>query len=278
MVEILFGESSAGSMKAAKCENVKYKNSQPLWIQGSSDEVICLGFMLDMGYIGEVVDSQYRKDFIYSMYAQNQWEQDEEYENELKKLGNVYAGELARLIRFLEGGEPVRIWYSDAPYSRCGFYHVCSILKNYPNEVSVVTQPEHVVKKNVIVSYHSWSEVAAEEFAGLLGNERKLTSDEIRMYAEMWGELVLENAPLRAVVNGTVLSVSDDFYDFIIWNKLTDKPVKECRLIGDILGQVTIGVGDWWYAARIEHFIRQGKIKVVEDSDNKYARLIKGYL
>ncbi|MFR5027465.1 MAG: DUF1835 domain-containing protein [Coprococcus sp.] len=28
-------------------------------------------------------------------------------------------------------GEPVRIWYSDAPYSRCGFYHVCSILKNY---------------------------------------------------------------------------------------------------------------------------------------------------
>lgn len=38
-------------------------------IQGSSDEVICLGFMLDMGYIGEAVDSQYRKDFIYSMYA-----------------------------------------------------------------------------------------------------------------------------------------------------------------------------------------------------------------
>lgn len=39
------------------------------WIQGYSDEVICLGFMLDMGYIGEAVDSQYRKDFIYSMYA-----------------------------------------------------------------------------------------------------------------------------------------------------------------------------------------------------------------
>lgn len=27
--------------------------------------------------------------------------------------------------------------------------------------MSVVTQPEHVVKKNVIVTYHSWSEVAA---------------------------------------------------------------------------------------------------------------------
>lgn len=65
MVEILFGESSAGSMKAAKCEYVEYKNGQTLWIQGSPDEVICLGFMLDMGYIGEVVDSQYRKDFYH---------------------------------------------------------------------------------------------------------------------------------------------------------------------------------------------------------------------
>ena len=83
------------------------------------------------------------------------------------------------------------------------------------------------MKKNVIMSYHSWSEVAAEEFAGSLGNERKLTADERRMYAEMWGELVIENAPLRAVVNGTVLSVSEDFYDFIIWNRLTEKPVKE---------------------------------------------------
>ena len=69
-----------------------------------------------------------------------------------------------------------------------------------------------------------------------------------------------------------------EYYDFIIWNRLTEKPVKECRLIGDILGQGPIGVGDWWYAARIEHFIRQGKIKVVEDSGNKYARLIKRYL
>ena len=49
----------------------------------------------------------------------------------------------------------------------------------------------------------------------------------------------------------------------------------QTKLIGDILGQVPIGVGDWWYAARIEQFIRQGRIKVVEDSENKYARLIK---
>ena len=31
----------------------KDKNGQPLWIQGFSGEVICLGFMLDTGCIGE---------------------------------------------------------------------------------------------------------------------------------------------------------------------------------------------------------------------------------
>ena len=71
------------------------------------------------------------------------------------------------------------------------------------------------------------------------------------------------------------MRVSEDFYDFIIWNRLTEKPVKECRLIGDILGQITIGVGDWWYAARIEHFIRQGRIKVVEGEMSAVCMMFK---
>ena len=45
-------------------------------------------------------------------------------------------------------------------------------------------------------------------------------------------------------------------------------------MIGDILGYFQIGIGDWWFARQIEHFIQQGKIKVMEDSENKYARMI----
>ena len=74
--------------------------------------------------------------------------------------------------------------------------------------------------------------------------------------------------------NGRVLGVPEDFYDFLIWKKLTDKPVKEARLIGDILGYFPISVGDWWYAKRIEYYIRQGKIRVVQDSKNTYGRMI----
>ncbi|MCI8797574.1 MAG: DUF1835 domain-containing protein [Dorea sp.] len=280
MIEILFGESEAASMKAAKNKVVigtvngpvavwtagkKKPPKKPFagWIEGTSEEVICLGFMLDVGDIKEPADSSYRKELIRSLYDQNQWYQ-EWYQDE----------ELRRLRRFLEDGESVRIWYSDAPYSRCGFYHLCQILRKYENEICVVKLPEYIIRENCITVYKNWGEVSAEEFAGFLYEEKKLSRNEIRMFANEWSELASDNSPLRGVINGKVEGVPEDFYDFLIWKRITRKPVKQARLIGDILGYYRLGIGDWWYAKRIEHYIRQGKIRVVEDSENKYARMI----
>lgn len=291
MIEVLFSESEAGAMKAAKNKVVigtvngptsvwmagkKTPSKKPFggWIEGTAEEVVCLCFMMDIGDIKEPMDSQYRRKLIYSMYAQDQWVQDEETKKALKDAGDAYVRELHRLINFLEDGESVRIWYSDAAYSRCGFYSLCRILEGYENEVSAVKLPEYTVRGKTIVSHHSWNEVAAEEFAGFLPYEKALSGEEIRMYAMLWNDLVEENSSLRAVVSGKVLSVPEDFYDFLIWKWLGDAPVREARLIGNILGHTQLGVGDWWYAGRIEHYIEQGKIHVVEDSENKYARLI----
>lgn len=291
MIELLFGESEAASMKAAKNRLViggvngpesvwaagnKTLPEKPLagWVEGTAEEVICLGFLMDVGNIKEPVDSLYRKELIYSMYAQNQWGQDEEVETELRKAGDVYARELLRLQAFLEHGETVRIWYSDAPYSRCGFYHLCRILKKYENEIHVVKLPEYVVRDKEITFYNNWGEIPPEEFAVFLPGEQTLSKEEVSLYADLWSELVEDNSPLRAVVNGRVLGVPEDFYDFQIFGRLTYKPIKEARLIGDILGYSRINVGDWWYAKRIEYYIQQRKIRVVEDSVNKYARII----
>ena len=155
MIEVLFGESEAASMKAAKTKVILGHASGPTsvwksgkktpperpftgWVEGTVEEVICLGFMLDIGNIKEAVDSQYRKHLIYSMYAQNQYGKNPEIDEELKLTGEVYTNELLRLRKYLEDGEIIRIWYSDAPYSRCGFYSLCQMLKNYKNEIHVV--------------------------------------------------------------------------------------------------------------------------------------------
>lgn len=291
MIEILFGESEAASMKVAKNKivigavngpesvfiagkKVPPQKSFAGWIEGTEEEVICLGFMLDIGDIKEPVDSVYRKELIYSMYVQNQWKQDKEWDREMKKAGEVYISELFRLKQFLDNGEMVRIWYSDAPYSACGFYHLCRILDKYENEVRVVKMPEYVIQEKSITVYQNWGEVAAEEFAGFLSYEKKLSKEEVQMYASLWGDLIGDNSPLRAVINGKILGVPEDFYDFQIWRRLTEKPVKEARLIGDILGCSQISVGDWWYAKRIEYYIQHNRIHIVEDSVNKYERTI----
>lgn len=291
MIEVLFGESEAASMKAAKSMKivgyvngptsvlVTGKETPPErtfagWVEGTSEDVVCLGFMLDIGNIKEPIDSPYRKNLIYSMYAQNQYVKNPEIDQELKLTGEVYLNELLRLKEYLENGETIRVWYSDTPYSICGFYSLCQILQKYKNEIHIVKLPEYMVRKTSIISYRNWGEVSAEEFAEFLTYESVLTKEEVRMYAQLWTELTEDNSPLRAMINGKVTGVSEDFYDFLIWKRLTRKPIKEARLIGDILGCFQIGMGDWWFARRIEHFIQQDKIKVMNDSENKYARVI----
>lgn len=276
MIEILFGESEAASMKAAKNKVVTGMVNGPVavwmagkkmppqrpfagWVEGTAEEVVCLGFMMDIGNIKEPADSSYRKELLRSMYDGEEREQ---------------GKELLRLKRFLDSGESLRIWYSDAPYSRCGFYHLCWVLKDYEHEVSAVKLPEYVVREGSIAAYRNWGDIAAEEFAGFLTCEKRLSGEEIRRYALLWMQLVEDNSPLRAVINGRVAGVPEDFYDFQIWNRLTCKPVREGRLICDIIGYFPMSIGDWWYAKRIDHYISQGKIRIAEDSKDKYARMI----
>lgn len=292
MIEVLFGESEAGAMKVAKNKVVSIASDGPTaifcagkkrppsrentgWIEGTSSEVICLAFMLDVGEIDRDVDGEYRKNLICSMLDQGQWGEDGEPGRALMEAADRYAGELRRLRGFLEAGEDIRIWYSRGAYSLCGLYHVCSVIRPYRNRLFLVELPEYRVTENTVVCRANWGEIAAEEFASFLGGQKEIGQIEIERYAMLWAELVGDNSPLRAVIGNHVVGVQEDFYDFLIWKHLTEEPVREARLIGNILGQHPISVGDWWYAKRIQYHIDCGGIEIAEDSEWKYARLIK---
>lgn len=294
MIEVLFGESEAASMKVAKSTVMSIKADGPTsiftagkkqlplcepsgWIEGTSAEVICLGFQLDIGNIQEEPDSPYRKkllDSLYSYHRQIPATLQKELDTELHRQSSCFGKELRRLLHFLEEGEPIRIWYSEAPYSHCGFYHLCSILWHYENEVCVVKLPEYRVHTDTIIIPQGWGDVAADEFAGYLPHKRLLSHNEQRRCAHLWNELRTDNSPLRAVINGRLCGVPESFYDFLIWKHLTTEPIKVARLIGELLGTYQLGISDTWYAKRIDAFIAKGKIEIIEDSENKYARVI----
>ncbi len=283
MIEVLFAESEAASMRAAKSTVIYSKIDGPTsvfiagkkkppekehsgWLEGNAGDVVCFGYRLDIGNIQEDIEGHYRKNLIFSLLNM-------ENEKETQDYADSYM-QMQKLKIYLEAGESIRIWYSDAPYSRCGLYHLCNILNCYENEIYLVKLPEYVVHGKTICFYKNWGEVAAEEFAGFLSGERIVSKEELRMYASLWNELVEDNSPLRAIVNGKMIGVPEDFYDFMILNRITTKPIKECRLIGDIIGHNQASIGDWWYAKRIQHFIEEGLIKVLEDAEKPCARLI----
>lgn len=268
MVEVLFGESGAACMKIAIEKEV---------ISGSADKVICLDLMLDIGDIKEKVDSYYRQNLIFNMYTQNSYDNSEDTLKEIQKVGKQYKDEQNRLINYVLKGEPIRIWYSNAPYEMCGLYYICDLLKDIATEIFAVKLPEYIKIDDVVLSYQYSEEISPEQFSTLISYEKRISEIEIKMFSNNWMELVKDNSPLRVVVNGQLIGVNDNFYDNLIYKHLGYEPIEEVRLIGNLLLRYQLGIKDWWYASRIEYMIENNRIKIIEDSDNKYKRLISRF-
>lgn len=77
--------------------------------------------------------------------------------------------------------------------------------------------------------------------------------------AHRWEVLRQENAPLRAVVNGRVRSVGEDFYDEMIRRHLPEGQTKIANIIGEVLGREKPGIGDVWLAERIRQCLSTGE-------------------
>lgn len=292
MIEVMFGESEGGAMKVAK-KYRKPENNNGAWfgkkpskeefdkmydgkaIGGNSSEVICLPFMLDMGDINMPIDSEYRKNLIMEMYTIN-GRDDISTIKVLEEAWGKYLKEMERLKNYASEGKELRIWYSDAPYSICGFYYVCSLLQEYKCKVSAVKQPKYMLlSDNTIQFYSSWNEIDAGNYYKFLPLEKELSFCELRSFASDWNELKEEGSTLRAVVNGKVIGVPEDFYDHIIRKEILDGEFIMARLIGNVLGKHPLGVSDWWYAKRIIKMIEQGELEVVKKQKELYRQVLK---
>ena len=276
MIEVTFGESAGGGLKCARAYSEELAESK----------IVCLGVMADIGDITEPMFGEYRCKLICRMLYREQWgaifKSNAEVKVELKQLGKYYAKQYARLKQGLKNGEPVRVWCDETPYSMCGMLWLSGLFAKYNAEVYAVELARYNDKTNansdgVYVLRHGWGECEPREFADALPVTRRISQAELVSDSTEWQRLVNENSKLRAVISGRVVSVPVSFYDFLIWRYLGKYPIKEAFLVGKILGDSMFGVGDWWYARRIEYFIRRKSIVILEDSEQEYQRIIARY-
>ena len=138
-------------------------------------------------------------------------------------------------------------------------------------QVFIIKLPEwENVGKGNIVQKNSFGEVAPEEWHSYLALQKTVSEIFIKSCASHWHELQKENASLRAVLNGQLVSVSEKFYDDFILNEIAQEGEKfhEAVVIGRIISKYQLGISDTLVASRIDTMVSSGKFEVVTVDDD----------
>ena len=235
-------------------------------VGGNSHDVVNIGFSLDIGDISGAIDGNERQNIFRKIWGRFDFE-----DKEREQFFQDQRKDMEKLLSAATEGIPIRIWKSNVPYSDCGFHFVCNLLRSIDCNISVVPLPKYnLISENEIIEYSHWGEVEAGKFYQFLPLEKQLTQIEKRVVSDHWNELTAENAPLRAVLNGKLTSVPENFYDFIITQNLPDNNFIMARFIGKLLGEYSLGISDSWYAFRIDKMIEENKLIVIENKDTSH--------
>ena len=239
---------------------------------GSSADVAPLFLALDIGDLSgvDVGDWDKRRNILRELAGQPPagWEAAHE-----KCLAEDWDTSMETLRRLRNAGtEPVRVWAAAwCPDDVCGVYFVCSLLRDTETPIFVVWAPRVGMAwgKKEQTELRGTGELAPETL-GALAAESVLLEPALRQdYGDRWRELVLENAPLRAVVNGHLSSVPEDFYDFALRAALPEGPVKMGKVLVDALTALP-GVGDGWLYRRIQAMLAAGEVREAAPGDGEH--------
>lgn len=272
-------EVEAARREAKEKARLAWERATPMG--GKASDIFGFNLMLSVGDISEDqpgIKRQQTLEHVYSVYPN-----DEGY-NAAKEILNRANEALKTIRERAEEGEALRIWYSDQPDEMCGLYWFMGQLNQWKVHdalVSIIKLPEwetddkgHFVRKN------SWGEVAPEEWRRHLALEKTVLPVFIQSCAAHWRDLQAENAPLRAVLNGRLVSMSENLYDDFILREIAaeGEVFHEAMIVGRVLGKYQLGISDSWVADRIEGMIHAGKLEVVTAGDKDvpiYHRVLR---
>lgn len=162
------------------------------------------------------------------------------------------AANAARLAERAKASEDIRIWAEPSPDGMCALLLAAEIINGTNAAVSVVPLTWTAGK------YRGWGEVPVYMHSDAARHALPVEKDNIVAMAEEWRRLTEENAPLRAYVNGRVISVGEDFYDSVIMRHITDKPDTAGRVITRVLESLNVRAELILY--RIKRMAESGRI------------------
>lgn len=256
MINIFFERNAAATYKIA----FPYETS------------ICLELELDIGSIANCKSAlDKRKNTLYQLFRANhfypmpEWEFSEFWEKNLTSL--------ERIVQLPVSAEPVCIWWSGVPRELCGLYCTLSLLGRREAPIyGVAVSGLYNFNDSVLMIRHCgdvlpahWSAIA----------DRKITfRQNFRDFARCkWESLCKEDAPLRIVMNGEIVSAPETFYDSFFLKYLSQEPQDIGIIIEKALGLIN-GVGDAFIYSRFLELEKRRIIELRASSNRLFGSLI----
>ena len=246
---------------------------------GNSADVYGLNLALSVGDISENEFYNKRQSVLENLYDIILGGQ-----RVAQKLLKNAAADMRKICDRAAAGEDIRIWYSNQPDELCGLYwfmnKLCT-LQACKNRINLVMLPNLLVdeKGDAIRRVNGWGQVEPGEWHKYLDFQTCASPELCQYYALCWRKLQSENAPLRAMLNGTLVSMPETLYDDFIIREIAEEKeeFQEALVIGRVLGKYQLGISDAWIALRIEEMISKGKLEVVSKATEampSYHRLL----
>ena len=279
MIEVVFNESLKGSLRYAKSHQQEKNDSfgsdinDDGTLRKNSQDIVCIGYIFDIGDISGEIYGEERKHEFAQLYQSIEFESEEIDSHFLSQ-----RRDLDLLIAAAKNGEKIRIWKSNSPHSICAYAFLCNALNYIECEISILSLPDFwITPENEIQILNDWAEVPPEQLHTYLPLSQELLEIEKNIQSELWNTLKHENKKLRIFLNGSVISVNEDFYDSIITQYIPNNDFMMAKLIGTIMGNCQVGVGDGWYAYRINKMIDEGTLMVISDNDpsHRYGKILR---
>ena len=310
MMEVVFHESAAGSLKLAQgWRRGKFRTSpksvfvgsgkngesrgllrqekererlaceEAVPFGGTAADIFAFHLMLSVGDISGDGVCRRRLETLncmFGMYPEGAGS------SAAKEIFDRACKDLETIRQRLDAGEQVRIWYSSHPDEMCGLHwFLTQLVQDMPStKVSIVKLPDWEIKEQTLAVHTGWGEVDPDEWHRYANLQKEVSPVFVSAAASKWRQLQEENAVLRAVINGRLFSVPEDFYDYFIRSEIENQndEFQEGQLIGRILGKYQLGISDGWLAMRIEKMIENGKLQIITNAPSDcpaYHRVIR---
>lgn len=260
-------------------EKLAWERAKPMG--GNSADIFGLSLALSVGDISEDIPGKRRQQMLSWLFGAYPLHEGNEATTELFCSAK---DALATICNRIKAGEALRIWYSTQPDDLCGLYWLMTQIGNLRSgkaQISLVKLPEWEVDELGNTIQHSgWGEVHPGEWHRYLPLETPAPPTFCQGCATHWQALQKENAPLRAVLNGQLVSMEESLYDGFIQREIdaADEIFQEANVIGRVLRKYRLGIGDTWVAHRIESMIQQGELEPVSKAPADgptYHRMLK---